>query len=719
MTSSSDASDRQRHRSTPSSHRLPTPKTTEVWDEDFEFPTLALPKGKKAETPRKSDAGSRPEENWEEEENWDESPPGPSRLPIASLGKRKSPTQPDIAKLSLNSPRASGSLSSARNLPRSPTSPGQSSGIWASSSALQLVAGQSTIAGGSKQRLRSGSTGRKLVKRHPSTSFINIGSSASVDDSTSIPPVPANRSSYDLSRPAPSAAPPLPRSKSGEQMPPPAVPSGSTRPRSKSKSKVRPTSRPGEIRVSAIPLSPSQDHIDNVDAPRRPSFWKRLSGQPLGNEPVSAPGCCKYNEKVCPLMADIQDSIKLQHRRSASIGRLSKREQEERPPVPPIPANLRSPSATSTASTTSASSSNRSGPTTLSAILRRTASGLSRKSSHDRPPPSSFPYGNRSHQGSNASINSVPPTPPLPDGIASSSRRSPLSPLPPSHSFSAGYHLPSPSPHSPYRPALGSTVIPARLPHSTSFPTAKSIPSDSDTENEAEDLEQTPRRKKIRPVSALPAPRMGTNRGWNAEGWRGFSDQGTPGSSKIFDQAKRSASSETPGASTSSPRTANFAMSTANTIRRIGSISKKHGRRLSGGLIFGGPASASKEGSSSTFLEPVQGSPSKPRRSADDSDHDEAQTSWEQEESFDEAREMRDGSASAPSSTFRHAPFAPGMNSSMSEATITGTQKTDKERRRQSWNDFVIPKSIMEMQSGLNKNRSAIKQFDAGIKRRS
>jgi hypothetical protein len=133
--------------------------------------------------------------------------------------------------------------------------------------------------------------------------------------------------------------------------------------------------------------------------------------------------------------------------------------------------------------------------------------------------------------------------------------------------------------------------------------------------------------------------------------------------------------------------------------------------------MFGGPApSGGREGTSSTFLEPVQGSPSKPGRSVDEVEL-EPRDSYEEEESVDEARELREGSASAPSSTFRHSPFNPGMTSSMSEATITGTIKNDKERRRQSWNDFVIPKSIMEMQSGLNKNRSAIKQFDAGIKR--
>ena len=89
----------------------------------------------------------------------------------------------------------------------------------------------------------------------------------------------------------------------------------------------------------------------------------------------------------------------------------------------------------------------------------------------------------------------------------------------------------------------------------------------------------------------------------------------------------------------------------------------------------------------------------------------------EEDESFDQTPEMRDAPASAPTSLFR-ATSTSGMTTSASEATIMGTSKAEKERRRQSWNDFVIPKSIMEMQSGLNKNRSAIRHFDAGIRRK-
>jgi hypothetical protein len=295
MSSSPVASgSRSKMASTPG--RQPVPTMTENWDEDFEFPTLALPKGKKAETPRKRDSqAASPVDDWGAD-GWDESPPAMSRLPIANLGKRKSPTQPDIARLSLGSPRAYESVSSDLHLPRSPTSSGLS-GLDASSSALQLISGQPgpSTSTTTDQRSRSGSTSatvrNKLIKRHPSTSFLPIASSSPVDVSYKSKPPPGARSSYDLSRPPPAPALPLPRSKSGEQMPPPPLPS--YRPRSKSKSKPRPMSRQGEIRVSAIPLSPSSDQVTNVDQPRRPSFWKRLSSQPIMGEPVTAPGSCK------------------------------------------------------------------------------------------------------------------------------------------------------------------------------------------------------------------------------------------------------------------------------------------------------------------------------------------------------------------------------------------------------------------------------------------
>lgn len=47
----------------------------------------------------------------------------------------------------------------------------------------------------------------------------------------------------------------------------------------------------------------------------------------------------------------------------------------------------------------------------------------------------------------------------------------------------------------------------------------------------------------------------------------------------------------------------------------------------------------------------------------------------------------------------------------MSEAQ----RKAEKQRRRQSWNDFVIPRNVLEKQKGLKENIGAVKLFAGGI----
>lgn len=47
----------------------------------------------------------------------------------------------------------------------------------------------------------------------------------------------------------------------------------------------------------------------------------------------------------------------------------------------------------------------------------------------------------------------------------------------------------------------------------------------------------------------------------------------------------------------------------------------------------------------------------------------------------------------------------------MSEAQ----RKAEKQRRRQSWNDFVIPRNVLEKQKGLKENIGAVKMFAGGI----
>ena len=65
--------------------------------------------------------------------------------------------------------------------------------------------------------------------------------------------------------------------------------------------------------------------------------------------------------------------------------------------------------------------------------------------------------------------------------------------------------------------------------------------------------------------------------------------------------------------------------------------------------------------------------------------------------------------------------LTPGKAQTMSKASGSPLAsaalevKKDKERRRQSWNDFVIPQNVLEKQKGLKENMSAVKKFAGGI----
>lgn len=284
------------------------PKVAEVWDEDFEFPTIAIPKGKGKEVDHGSKKQNEEEENDSPVEDWtvddwDGSPPpaGPSRLPSPTTGKRKSPETLGLAGLSLSSPRASSSQSADLPSPRSPTFSAPRHNASASSSALQLVRIHPDQ-GTSKQRNRSGSVGgtrNKLIKRHPSTSFVPLISSSSTDTLSKVPPLPISRSSYDVSRlEEPQRI--IHRAKSGEQMPPPPIPpfQFSSRTHTRSRTTSRPTSRQGEVRVSAIPLSTSHEPNRPVGHGKKPSLWKRWSGQQFMGEQKTAPGTCESSREA-------------------------------------------------------------------------------------------------------------------------------------------------------------------------------------------------------------------------------------------------------------------------------------------------------------------------------------------------------------------------------------------------------------------------------------
>ena len=125
----------------------------------------------------------------------------------------------------------------------------------------------------------------------------------------------------------------------------------------------------------------------------------------------------------------------------------------------------------------------------------------------------------------------------------------------------------------------------------------------------------------------------------------------------------------------------------------------------------------------SEILETVVGSPSKPpqavhrQESSVYLDLNEYETVPEEQET---RVNIRAESVSAPNSSFRSALHAgSGFSDNDVSAATSGegskqTQKR-KERRRQSWNDFVIPTKVLERQRGLKQEIGAVKKFAGGL----
>ena len=438
-----------------------------------------------------------------------------------------------------------------------------------------------------------------------------------------------------------------------------------------------------------------------------------------------------HNRLVAHIAAMSRTASERRRRRSSSLGPQPEFDSTMYPPVPPLPPNLRSSSATSTTSSHSASSAASASSTrpggpinTISSMLRRSSSKLSGISSPIAPP-SSYPYAAYSETASTSSFSSTGL--PLPSGqTGGNERKSPA--IPHSSSFSSGYHLPSPSPGSPYNRSASHLVglgMPT-LPHSTSFPVLHtsnaSAKAESDTEAEDEDNDRTPRRrKKIRPVSALPPPKL-RSQAWEGDGWKGFA-QTAPSPAHFIPLTTTSANRTPSSKSTHRPSASEVPNSsigtTSFTLRRIGSLSKKHGRRLSGGWKFGtGSSSSSTEAKQTTSkLQTVVGSPSKPLQPVEPTvRNDEAiglaiSSQDENEDEEDVRAASRAGSVSAPSSRFR--PNDASLVPSASESVVH--QKKDTGRRRQSWNDFVIPRDVLEKQKHLKRDIGAVKQFATGV----
>ena len=83
--------------------------------------------------------------------------------------------------------------------------------------------------------------------------------------------------------------------------------------------------------------------------------------------------------------------------------------------------------------------------------------------------------------------------------------------------------------------------------------------------------------------------------------------------------------------------------------------------------------------------------------------------------------DVRNGSISAPSSHFQTTRAKTLGKSEISPtvaATLSGESfnaKQEKQRRRQSWADFVIPKDVLEKQKGLKEGIGAVKTFAGGV----
>lgn len=369
--------------------------------------------------------------------------------------------------------------------------------------------------------------------------------------------------------------------------------------------------------------------------------------------------------------------------------------------------------------------------------------------------------------------------------MKSHSRRNP--------SVSRGYHLPSPAPGSPYHPNSGyfddNNAPP--LPHSASF--TSQIPARSqrgysgsitgtDTEYECDEAQTTPKRKKksVSGVISIGKSR-GESTGWTGDGWNGLPPSTSQGftsglptgtTSQTIAPALPTRTSSRSNLRLPSSQSVHLPLSTSpatfdrpedpprsfSTLRRLSSLSKKHGRRLSGGFKFGTNGSSSsaeerkEENGRRGKLETVVGSPIKGARIAGDRiDHDQAdeapilrqispvRSAANGEDISDKHktdRYTRAGSVSAPTSVLKppsrdieaewtnsNYPVT-GLPEPSGMPTINGKNvsilaKEAKERRRQSWNDFVIPRNVLDKQRELKRGIEGVRRFAGGVESES
>lgn len=177
-----------------------------------------------------------------------------------------------------------------------------------------------------------------------------------------------------------------------------------------------------------------------------------------------------------------------------------------------------------------------------------------------------------------------------------------------------------------------------------------------------------------------------------------------------------------------------------STFKRLQSLGKKHGRRLSGGWKFGTTSSTSSEERDKggekramSKLETVKGSPSKSLR-GDGIEGDEQEEGGAGNRASDRfittpagqtrSGEQAGGGVITYSSPALKLTASPRLLSDKFDQHVehlhgTGTSrlhvKEDKERRRQSWNDFVIPRNVLEKQKELKEGIRGVRKFASGV----
>ncbi|OWZ75380.1 hypothetical protein C366_06011 [Cryptococcus neoformans Tu401-1] len=583
-------------------------------------------------------------------------------------------------------------------------------------------------------------TPKKLTKRHPSASFVPIRSSHSSrslrqNDSTASLSCSLHRCATcpDAMYPCtPPSTTDIPGSASGEPMSPlllsEKVASGVAdllRKRSRTKSRPR------------MPPLPFSD--DTAGKEHRKRLWNRFSGNPSSNTDHIAAQMRRRSSSLGAFFAEVDASVR----------------SSPEPPLPPLPVNLnsRSPSTTSSISISSTHSQiqhNTMPP--ISSTLQSSSNSLAKTKRGSKGGAVPLPYN---HPGNNGCKEMAIDG----EGSPLSSCRNSFTTHDQPQCYSRGFHLPSPSLGSPYRRARKSLHIPEHpLPESSSFhimapgqtPAGNAsicYKTRSGSPSEANIIDDKVPRKLVKEPHLFPpvsSVKMAEKLGNDDE-------------VLAMTNARPSTTGDCPAAGTPDklnaviayPKLVGFGRKTSgngqtgtgasftSTVRRLGSISKKHGRRISGGWKFGPQSSSSSASLTVQAVKPtgavfdqsraekeaplgtIIGSPMKKNVKELAEDELDKQAMGPECSESGGARQPR---WSPPSEQWDH--DFPHIESEFqhTEPSINGNSliRTENRRRedrsrRQSWNDFVIPRNVMEKQRGVKEGIGAIKMFARGV----